>query len=71
MPQYRVTLEEAIFADMNRNNTGLIDWWEYLIPMCVRKLSERKKVSVLILSIGAMDEIIYLGFSEFQCPVSP
>ena len=46
MPGYRVSIEERTFADMDRNGTGLIDWWEFLIPMCVRKLKERKKVTL-------------------------
>lgn len=46
MPGYRVTLEEDTFTEMDRNDTGVIDWWEFMIPMCVRKLTERKKVIV-------------------------
>lgn len=46
MPGYRVTVEEDTFNEMDRNDTGVIDWWEFMIPMCVRKLTERKKVIV-------------------------
>ena len=41
-----MTIEERTFADMDRKGTGVIDWWEYLMPMCVRKLNERKKVRI-------------------------
>ena len=44
MPGYRVTIEERTFAEMDRDGTGVIDWWEFLIPMCVRKLTERKVI---------------------------
>lgn len=43
MPSYLVIMEERTFEDMDRNNNDLIDWWEFVIPMCVRKLSERRK----------------------------
>ena len=46
MPGYRVTLEEDTFIEMDRNGTGVIDWWEFMTPMCIRKLTERKKVIV-------------------------
>ena len=46
MPGYRVIIEERTFDDMDRNNNDLIDWWEFVIPMCVRKLSERRKVLI-------------------------
>ena len=48
MPGYRVTLEEDTFTEMDRNDTGVIDWWEFMIPMCDRKLTERKKVIVWV-----------------------
>ena len=48
MPGYRVTIEEDTFNEMDRNDTGVIDWWEFMIPMCVRKLTERKKVIVWV-----------------------
>ena len=48
MPGYRVIIEERIFDDMDRNNNDLIDWWEFVIPMCVRKLSERRKVLIIL-----------------------
>ena len=44
MPGFRVSFEEQTFKDMDRKNNGVIDWWEFVIPMCVRKLKERKKV---------------------------
>ena len=47
-PGYRVIIEERIFDDMDRNNNDLIDWWEFVIPMCVRKLSERRKVLIIL-----------------------
>ena len=45
MPEFRIRIEERIFADMDRSNSGQIDWWQYQIPMCVRKLTARKKVT--------------------------
>lgn len=45
MPVSRIRMEERTFADMDRNNSGQIDWWKYQIPMCIRKLSGRKKVT--------------------------
>lgn len=48
MPGYRVIIEERTFDDMDRNNNDLIDWWEFVIPMCVRKLSERRKVLIIL-----------------------
>ena len=51
MPGYRVIIEERIFDDMDRNNNDLIDWWEFVIPMCVRKLSERRKVLIILWSV--------------------
>ena len=51
MPGYRVKLEERTFDDMDRSGTSLVDWWEYLIPMCVRKLSEKKRVSFYSLNL--------------------
>lgn len=51
MPGYRVIIEERIFDDMDRNNNDLIDWWEFVIPMCVRKLSERRKVLIIVWSV--------------------
>ena len=46
MPGYRVTIEEDTFKEMDRDDTGVIDWWEFMIPMCVAKLTQKKKVIV-------------------------
>ena len=51
MPSYLVLMEERTFEDMDRNNNDLIDWWEFAIPMCVRKLSERRKVLINLWSM--------------------
>lgn len=48
MPGYRVTIEEQNFKEMDRDDTGVIDWWEFMIAMCVKKLTEKKKVIVWI-----------------------
>lgn len=42
MPGYQLEIEERTVADMDRKGTGLIDWWNFLIPMCARKLTENK-----------------------------
>ena len=46
MPGYRVIIEEQNFNEMDRDDTGVIDWWEFMIAMCVKKLTEKKKVIV-------------------------
>jgi len=46
MPGYRVTIEEQNFNEMDRDDSGAIDWWEFMIAMCVKKLTEKKKVIV-------------------------
>ena len=46
MPRYRVIIEEQNFNEMDRDDTGVIDWWEFMIAMCVKKLTEKKKVIV-------------------------
>lgn len=45
---YWVIIEEWIFDDMDRNNNDFIDWWEFVIFMCVRKLSEWRKVFIIL-----------------------
>lgn len=42
-----MSIEERTFNDMDRSNTGFIDWWEFMIPMCVKKLKERRKVIIV------------------------
>lgn len=42
MPGYQMEIEERTVADMDRKGTGIIDWWNFLIPMCARKLAENK-----------------------------
>ncbi|KAL9950833.1 hypothetical protein ACROYT_G043397 [Oculina patagonica] len=49
MPGFRVSIEERTFNDMDRSNTEFIDWWEFMIPMCVKKLKERKKRTLVAL----------------------
>lgn len=48
MPGYRVTIEEQNFNEMDRDDSGGIDWWEFMIAMCVKKLTEKKKVIVWV-----------------------
>lgn len=52
---YCKEIEERIFVDMDRKEIGFIDWWNYLIFMCVRKLIERKVIYVI-------KNIIYMRF---------
>ena len=42
MPAYQMEIDQRTVADMDRKGTGIIDWWNFLIPMCARKLAENK-----------------------------
>ncbi|XP_015752718.1 PREDICTED: calmodulin-like isoform X2 [Acropora digitifera] len=46
MPGYQMEIEERTVADMDRKGTGTIDWWNFLIPMCARKLAENKHIPI-------------------------
>jgi len=63
MPEFRIRMEERTFADMDRNNSGQINWWQYQIPMCVRKLTARKKVTGYKKNyLSSFFFYLYLGF---------
>ncbi|EDO48120.1 predicted protein [Nematostella vectensis] len=47
MPDYRYIQEMRIFNDMDRDGTGLIDWWEFMTPMAVMLLGKKKPTDLI------------------------
>lgn len=50
MPVFREIQEEELFSKIDRNDTGTIDYWEFLPYMAIRFLSRRSSVDLLNLT---------------------